>query len=374
VPLPPDAARAFNAYLNEAVLGDADVARRQALAAAAAREGVLINDPEARLPYIARAQDGLIRGAERELTVSMSELRNPETTRTIIERAEAGVNVQIQFREMDPESRRLLAEAQQRLPNLRVEDTSAWQPRPHYNAIIADGQQAYVGSAYLWQNQQDMLQHGRSFENGVLLQGDAVQRLQAQMEALRSLQPEHPGQRLLNPAPDVPANPPSNDRSNDRSSAPEGMIQTIARSQTDPMPPGPPQPADATFVAYQRSRSAVELLDAGYNRPYDESSEKLTVAAATLALQRNLRIDEILLNPPSATLAGGVTAFVIEKSGNGVDDRYGTVSMQQTMSTPLDQAYLRLNETGALALAQNDRQNQQQALEETSRESARRMA
>lgn len=202
VPLPPDAARAFNAYLNEAVIGNADVGRRQELAADAAREGVLINDPEARLPYIARAQDGLIRGAERELTVSVSELRNPETTRAIIERAEAGVNVQVQFREMDPESRRLLAEAQQRLPNLKVEDASAWQPRPHYNVIIADREQAYVGTAYLWQNQQDMLQHGRSFENGVLLQGDAVQRLQAQMEALRSLQPANPGQRLLNPAPD----------------------------------------------------------------------------------------------------------------------------------------------------------------------------
>ncbi len=202
VPLPPDAARAFNAYLNEAVIGDASVARRQELTANAAREGVLINDPEARLPYIARAQDGLIRGAERELTVSVSELRNPETTRAIIERAEAGVNVQVQFREMDPESRQLLADAQQRLPNLKVEDASAWQPRPHYNAIIADREQAYVGTAYLWQNQQDMLQHGRSFENGVLLQGEPVRQLQSQMDALRSLQPANPGQRLLSPAPD----------------------------------------------------------------------------------------------------------------------------------------------------------------------------
>lgn len=202
VQLPPDAARAFNAYLEEAVIGNAGVDRRQQLAADAAREGVLVNDPEARLPYIARAQDGLIRGAERELTVSVSELRNPETTRAIIERAEAGVNVQVQFREMDPESRRLLADAQQRLPNLAIEDVSAWQPRPHYNVIVADREQAYVGTAYLWQNQQDMLQHGRSFENGVLLQGESVQRLQAQMEALRALQPAHPGQRLLNPAPD----------------------------------------------------------------------------------------------------------------------------------------------------------------------------
>ena len=38
----------------------------------------------------------------------------------------------------------LLAEAQQRLPNLKVEDVSAWQPRPHYNVIIADRESEFV--------------------------------------------------------------------------------------------------------------------------------------------------------------------------------------------------------------------------------------
>jgi hypothetical protein len=363
VQLPPEGARAFNAYLNEAVIGDASVARRQELAAAAAREGVLINDPEARLPYIARAQDGLIRGAERELTVSVSELRNPETTRAIIERAEAGVNVQVQFREMDPESRQLLADAQQRLPNLKVEDVSAWQPRPHYNVIIADREQAYVGTAYLWQNQQDMLQHGRSFENGVLLQGDAVQRLQAQMEALRTLQPPNPGQRLLTPGEEPATSPQS--RGDD-----PGVVPVALRL------PSAPQPGDPGFDAYSQSRSAVERLNADMRIAYAEPSEKLTVAAATVAVQQNLRVDEVALNPPSATMAGGTTAFVIERGGTRESDRYGTLPMQVAMQTPLEEGYRRLNE----AAEQNRQQapqvdrSQQQALDEEQRLGARRMA
>ena len=202
VQLSPEAARTFRTYVDEAVVGDAGNARRQELAAQLARQGVLVNDPEARLPYIARAQDGLIRGAERELTVSVSELRNPETTLAIIERARAGVEVNLQYREIDPRSRVLLDQATQQYPNLRAENVSGWEPRPHFNTIIADGQQAYVGTAYLWPNQQQMVHHGRSFENGVLLQGDAVRSLLEQMEQLRSLQQApRPGQRLLNPAP-----------------------------------------------------------------------------------------------------------------------------------------------------------------------------
>ena len=506
VQLPPDAARAFNAYLQEAVIGNAGVDRRQQLAADAAREGVLVNDPEARLPYIARAQDGLIRGAERELTVSVSELRNPDTTRAIIERAEAGVNVQVQFREMDPESRRLFAEAQQRLPNLAVEDVSAWQPRPHYNVIVADREQAYVGTAYLWQNQQDMLQHGRSFENGVLLQGEPVQRLQAQMEALRALQPAHPGQRLLNPAPDDAPDvgvrvrnqatgsisisaPAGSSIGVDVQNSTTGPIQTVSgsgnvqvsghretlgtaattapdrngnvqvtdtpglrielqqpgasgRGGTDvridnstvnggvqsivgndnvqvnvndarvrgencqtatgddnrqtqnlggnvttggitqtiegrtgarqqigddvpsprppdaddqrrsALPPGPPQPGDPAFAAYAQSRGAVERLNAGLNLAYGEPSEKLTVAAATVAIEQRLRVDEVALNPPSATLAGGTTAFVIERGSNRESDRYGAVPMQVAMQTPLEQGYQRLGEAAAQQQAQ----------------------
>ncbi len=234
-PLSPEGGAAFRTYFDEAVLGDASNARRQELAADLARHGVLINDPVARLPYIARAQDGLIQGAERELFIGVSELRNPETTREIIRQLaeKPGLNVEIQYREMDPQSQALLQQAQRDFPDrLQVQNVSNWEPRPHFNAIIADGQQAYVGTAYLWPNQQQMIHHGRSFENGVLLQGESVRQLESQIESLRQLQPAHPGQRLLNPAPD---------------NAPDAGVptQNPTTGSVQPPPP-PPSRTDAT--------------------------------------------------------------------------------------------------------------------------------
>jgi hypothetical protein len=204
-PLSREGGAAFRTYFDEAVLGDASNTRRQELAADLARHGVLVNDPVARLPYIARAQDGLIRGADRELFIGVSELQNPDTARDIVRQLgeKPNLKVEIQYREMDPQSQALLQQAQKDYPGrLQVQDVSKWEPRPHFNTIIADGQQAYVGTAYLWPNQQQMIHHGRSFENGVLLQGESVRQLQGQIESLRQLQPANPGQRLLNPAPE----------------------------------------------------------------------------------------------------------------------------------------------------------------------------
>jgi hypothetical protein len=163
-----------------------------------------------------------------------------------------------------------------------------------------------------------MVHHGRSFENGVLLQGESVKQLQAQLDSLRQLQPEHPGQKLLNPTPD------------NRQSA----------------LPAPPQPGDANFVAYQQSTRAVDQLHANLNLPRSEASEKLVVAAATVAVQQSLRVDEVALNKPTATQPGGTTAFVIEKAGNAETDRVGMLSIPQTMQKPLEEGYK------SLALAQ----------------------
>ena len=201
--LPPEAARSFIRFFDEGINGNADPATRQQMLADMSRQGVLVDDPVTRTPYISRTQDALINGAENRLFISLSDLTNPDTTRTIIDRVRNGVDVEIQYREMDPTSRQLLDRAMQEYPDrLRVENISNWDPRPHYNVIVADDKQGYVGTSYLWPNQQQQIHHTRSFENGVLLQGESVRQLQSQMEALRSLQPPNPGQRLLNPAPD----------------------------------------------------------------------------------------------------------------------------------------------------------------------------
>lgn len=174
IELPPDAAAVFCQYVNEAVNRDATHYRRAQLAAELADLGVIINEPVAGLAYISRAQDALIRGAHWNLTISLSELIDPAVTRLIICRASSGVNVMIQVRELDAVSAQLLALAMSRYPNLRLDDSSWWQPRPHYNVIIADGAAAYIGSSYLWSTQRNMVHHGRSLENGVLLRGKAA--------------------------------------------------------------------------------------------------------------------------------------------------------------------------------------------------------
>ena len=174
IELPNQAAEVFQRYTDEAIHADANSERRAELAAELASIGVVVNDPVAGLAYISRAQDALIRGARHSLLINMSELIDPAVTQAVIEQAASGVDVTIQVRELDLLSARLLASATTRYPNLRIEDSSWWEPRPHFNVIIADGCAAYVGSSYLWSTQRNMVHQGRSFENGVLLSGHAA--------------------------------------------------------------------------------------------------------------------------------------------------------------------------------------------------------
>jgi hypothetical protein len=182
-PLPPEAARTFKRYLDVAMNEGTPQARQQLLAELA-QQGVLVNDPIARVPYTARAMDALISGATKSLRFTGSELRDVNTTRKLIDLAARKVDVHIQFREMDAVSRQLLGDAQKLYPNLRVEDVNDWAPYPHFNLVAADGQQAYVGTAYLWSNQLNMVQHGISYENGVLMGPEATKDLLRQLEDL----------------------------------------------------------------------------------------------------------------------------------------------------------------------------------------------
>jgi hypothetical protein len=186
IELPTTAANVFRIYVEEAFHGEATNERRAELAAELARLGVIINDPVAGLAYVSRAQDALIRGARYNLTLSLSELIDPVVTQMLIHRAAKGVEVMIQVRELDEISLRLLRSAMVKHTNLRLEDTSWWEPRPHFNVIIADGRAAYIGSSYLWSTQRNMLHHGRSFENGVLLCGEAAAEVYWMMDQLRT--------------------------------------------------------------------------------------------------------------------------------------------------------------------------------------------
>ncbi|GAB0146753.1 stress-activated MAP kinase [Epichloe bromicola] len=153
IELPNQAAKIFQSYVNEAAHGDATHERRAELAAELARLGVIINEPVAGLTYVSRTQDALICGARLNLTLSLSELINPFSTRTLIHCAARGVDVMIQVRGLDAVSLRLLTDAMARYPNLRLEDTNWWEPRPHFNFIVADG----AAASYLWSTQRNMV-------------------------------------------------------------------------------------------------------------------------------------------------------------------------------------------------------------------------
>ncbi|RBQ91514.1 hypothetical protein FVER53263_10891 [Fusarium verticillioides] len=186
IELPPTAAKAFQVYMQEAIVGSVRNERRAHLGSQLASLGVIINDPIASLTYISRAQHTLLRGARRDLLVSVSELVDPQITKLLVRRVANGVTVTIQAREIDAVSSRILAQATRRYgKRLSVEDVSWWEPRPHYNAIIADDSLAYLGTSYFWPTQRNMIHQGRSLENGVLLEGEAVKVLREQLDELR---------------------------------------------------------------------------------------------------------------------------------------------------------------------------------------------
>ncbi|ENH71576.1 hypothetical protein FOC1_g10007814 [Fusarium oxysporum f. sp. cubense race 1] len=186
IELPPTAAKSFQVYMQEAILGGVSNERRAHLGSQLASLGVIINDPIASLTYTSRAQHTLLRGARRDLLVSVSELVDPKITKLLVRRAANGVTVTIQVREIDAVSSRILTQATRRYgKRLSVEDVSWWEPRPHYNAIIADDSLAYLGTSYFWPTQRNMIHQGRSLENGVLLEGEAVKFLREQLDDLR---------------------------------------------------------------------------------------------------------------------------------------------------------------------------------------------
>ncbi|KAK6714679.1 hypothetical protein SNK03_005523 [Fusarium graminearum] len=117
----------------------------------------------------------------------MSELVDPKITKLLVRRAANGVTVTIQVREIDDVSSKILTQAMRRYgKRISVEDVSCWEPRPHYNAIIADGSLAYLGTSYFWPTQRNMIHQSRSLENGVLLEGDAARALSGHLDELRN--------------------------------------------------------------------------------------------------------------------------------------------------------------------------------------------
>ncbi|AGC43396.1 long-chain-fatty-acid--CoA ligase [Myxococcus stipitatus DSM 14675] len=188
--LPPEAAGLYRDYLSltfkTGEFTSADKEKLESLVAGLAKHGVVANDPMTKIPMVARAMDGLITGATRSLRFLGSELKDVDTAQKFIDQAKAGVQVLIQYREIDPQSESMLKAAMKDLPHLKLEKVDDWKPYPHFNALIADDSQAYVGTAYLWPNQLSMAHHGLSHESGVVLGEDSVKDLLRQFDDLEA--------------------------------------------------------------------------------------------------------------------------------------------------------------------------------------------
>jgi hypothetical protein len=71
---------------------------------------------------------------------------------------------------------------------------------------------------------------------------------------------------------------------------------------------------DADRALYMQIRAGVERLDAEHGKPWDESSQRMTASLLVLAKEQGLlRVDHIVLNNPTETLARGERVFIVEE-------------------------------------------------------------
>jgi hypothetical protein len=188
VPMSGELAAVWTKYVSECIAQPAGLDRRHELLAAMADKGLVFNDPVAKVPLATRTINGLIEGASHSLNIWMGDMRDPETMRVLVAKARDGVEVRLMHRGMDPSSQAMADQAEVAIPNFSVEFTGGWRPYPHFNAIIADGSAAYVGTAYLYPPTMTYVHEALSYENGVRLSGASVANLSDQLETLRRSQ------------------------------------------------------------------------------------------------------------------------------------------------------------------------------------------
>jgi hypothetical protein len=184
ISLPPDVSRLFNEYIAVATQRDftGTVSERMRLSGELAARGIVVQDVVAEQPVIRQAINELTAGARNSLLVQFRELRMPSVTQQLIDAASRGVDVTIQFKVVDEDSLRALEAARQRYPNLRFEQVPEPPGYAHYNAVIADGSRAYVGSAYPWTSMLYPASHWEpAWEAGVVVEGPRLQALLQQI-------------------------------------------------------------------------------------------------------------------------------------------------------------------------------------------------
>lgn len=119
-------------------------------AEAAARVGVVSNDPLSGGNSLARTLDQLARTPGRDVLVAVKELNHPESTAALIDTLRGARTSRLVVRDLGHADARLLEAAGQPVEIVRRMD-----PKLRTNAVVVDDR-AYLGSAFFWDRQVDL--------------------------------------------------------------------------------------------------------------------------------------------------------------------------------------------------------------------------
>jgi hypothetical protein len=414
-------ARVMHDYIKQ--LGDptASSSDRARMVDQLAQRGILFDDPIAgRFPNAA-AMYRTVAEAQEKLVIFQSDITDLEAAKLIARRSDESVTagnplqIDLKYRNIDPESERILNEAAARNPNLKHQLVAANGPLSpiyqHENFVLSE-KGGVLSSAYMWEPKAGQVpRYTAGGEGGVMLNADQARQYMDFVDRQPTRQ-IGPG-AIINEIEEALKKPdlwpklmefierklPWN---RDRAADPDATLNVAHVSDTravaSPVPvtamteqpisiaalgptslpelstlPRPPQPGEPNYIAYAQSGEAVTRLNARFDLDPSspqllETSEKLRVAAATLAVNEGLRVDAIDLNKPAPNLPAGSLAFVIEQNTFGETGRYGTMKMQEVLQTPLSEGYQRL----AMATPSPDLQAAQHGREqESNRQSIR---
>ncbi|MBB4757500.1 hypothetical protein FHT15_002187 [Xanthomonas campestris] len=125
----------------------------------------------------------------------------------------------------------------------------------------------------------------------------------------------------------------------------------------------PSQPGHADYPLYQQIKGGVMQLDAQHGREWDASSQRMTASLLALAKEEGLsRVDHVVLNNPTAQLAGGEKVFVVQGALNDPAHQSAHMPTVDAVQAPETQSFDRLQ---AINQTQAQVREQQQALEQS---------
>ena len=86
---------------------------------------------------------------------------------------------------------------------------------------------------------------------------------------------------------------------------------------------------------YMQIRAGVERLDAESGKQWDESSQRMSASLLVLAKEQGLsRVDHVVLNNPTESLARGEKVFIVEGAMDDPAQRRGTMSTMDALRAP----------------------------------------